>query len=388
MAFRMRHWLGVVGVGVAIVLILSLPPASVGRPPFKITRLPEQARAMALRSELLRVNATLRVDRTAATLVPATLASPDGLTVRGTDAVSDSVVPAIRARVRRELAAAGVTTPAVALGLFFAGRPENALPGGSPVFTEYYWGVRDGRAYCFTVLPIWISRAIRHQSRYDQFASLLGPCELIAKYGIPGPTIERWLEGPGEALAATATPFREVDRALLVKQFRTFYEKLPRNSFGRLVDFPGANVSLAREQCWAREGAGCAALIAHPADLGSGTGGRSSLAQYLVQHTAMSTVDRGMGLASPTAHVVADLAHQFGDARFEAFWKADKPFAEAFESAFGTDLASWSLAYFSPMLPAAKAGPDVPLEAELSTVLILALAAILGTVWARRRQVA
>jgi len=385
MAFGMRHWLGIVGVGVALVSIMTLPPASIERPTSRSTRLPEEARARALQAKLTRVNATLRVDRTVADLVPATLAARDGLTIRGTDHVSDSLAAGIRARVHEELAAAAVTTHDVALGVFIAGRWENRFPGGSPARAEYYWGTRGGRAYCFTVLPLWETRVL---SARERWASALGPCELIAKYGLPGPTVERWLSGPGEALAATATPFPEVERALVVQQYRKLYETLPKKAFGRPIGSYGPYASLAVEQCWARERAGCAALIEHPPEFESMPGGSASVTHYVSQHTALSAVERSTPLLPIASHVAADLAHEFGDARFETFWKADKPFADAFASAFGTDLASWSLAYFSPLLPAAGAGPDVALGGELGTVLLMALAAILGTVWARRRQVA
>jgi hypothetical protein len=384
MAFGMRHWLGVVGVGVALASILSLPPASLERPTPENTRLPEEARAEALQARLTRVNATLRVDRTAADLVPATLAAPDGLTIRGTDRASDSLAADIRPRVHEELADAAVTTHDVALGVFVAGRPENDLPGGSPPNAEYYWGTRDGRAYCFTVLPLWETKVLSVRERW---ASVLGPCELIAKYGLPGPTVERWLGGPGEALAATATPLPRVERALMVQRYRKLYATLPRKAFGRTIGSSGPYASLAVEQCWAREGVGCAALIEHPPEFGALAGGGSSVLHYVAQHTALSAVERSTPLAPVASYVAADLAHEFGDARFETFWKADEPFSRAFESAFGTDLPGWSLAYFSPLLPAARAGPDVTSDAALGTVLLLALAAILGIVWARRRQV-
>jgi hypothetical protein len=391
MAFGMKHWLGVVGVGVALVSILGLPPASIERPPYRATMLPEAVRLRALQTRLARVNATLRVDRTVADLVPATLAAPDGLTIRGTDRVSDSLAAGIRTRVHRELTAAGVTGHDVALGVFVAGHPANTLPGGYPNRAEYYWGSRDGRAYCFAVLPMgsrWEKNRWEHEqpSLEGFFASVLGPCELIAKYGLPGATVERWLGGPGETLAATAEPLSEDDKADLLQRYATLREIQSRNSSGPAQGFFGR--SLASLRCWARKGAGCAALIENPADFGFQAQDSSSVVRYLLGHTALSAVDQGTNFMPGGAHFAADLAGEFGDARFEAFWKADKPFADAFESAFGTDLAGWSLAYLSQLLPPAKARTDVTLGTGLGTVLLLALAAILGTVWAKRRQVA
>lgn len=392
MAFGMKHWLGVVGVGVALVSILSLPPAPIARPPYRATVLPEAAHLTAVQKGLARVNATLRVDRAVAAFVPATLASPDGLTIQGTDHVSDSLAAGIRARVQRELTAAGVTTHDVALGVFVAGYPANTLPGGYPGQTEFYWGARDGRAYCFAVVPMgprWERNRWEHeQISFERFVpSVLGPCELIAKYGLPGPTIARWLEGSGEALAATAVPLSGNEQAAMVQQYAVMRRMQPEQRFGRALAVGFFGHSLASLRCWAREGTGCAALIEHPADFGFQVRDSSSLTSYLVRHTALSAVDQGLNFVPASVHFTADLAREYGDARFEAFWKADKPFAEAFESAFGVDLASWSLAYLSPVLPPTKAGPGVTLTAKLGTVLLLGLAAILGTVWARRRQV-
>lgn len=393
MAFRMKHWLGVVGVGVALVSILSLPPASIEPPRYKATMIPEAARLRAVQTRLARVNATLRVDRAAAAFVPATLAASDGLTIRGTDHVSDSLAAGIRARVHRELTAAGVTAHDVALGVFIAGHPTNTLPGGYPARTEFYWGARDGRAYCFAVVPMgsgWERNRWEHeQLDLERFVpSVLGPCELIAKYGLPGPAVDRWLEGSGEALAATATPLSGNERAAMVQQYAVMRRMQPQQRFGRSVGFGFFGHSLASVRCWAREGAGCAALIEHPADFGFQATDSSSLVSYLVRHTALSAVDQGLNFVPASVHFAADLARDFGAARFEAFWKADEPFPDAFESAFGTDLASWSLAYLSPVLPPAKAGPGVTSTAKLGTVLLLGLAAVLGTMWARRRQVA
>lgn len=387
MAFGMKHWLGVVGVGVALVSIMSLPPASFERPAFKLKRLPEEVRLAALQMKVDRLNATLRIDHYTATFVPATVSAPDGLIIQGPAGVDDKSLSAVRTRIHDELASGGVTTRDVSLGVFFVHPSEGTdaeAPGGYLWTVEYYWGSRAGRPYCFTVVPLGTSGRIMPASPFLPSPSVLGVCELIAKYGLPGPTIERWLGNGGDALAATATPSNEADRAFT----RTQYEMLFSAGFGRGVYFPGGPSSLAVMRCWSRIGAGCAEFIQSPPEVYYRTEAQRARAFYLVGHTALSAVRHRAPFDPTSAHVAADLSEQFGDASFAAFWKSDKPFTQAFESAFGTSLPKWSVEYLSAVLPMRTAGPNVTLDARISTILLLALSAIIGGVWASTRRVA
>jgi hypothetical protein len=211
--------------------------------------------------------------------------------------------------------------------------------------------------------------------------SILGTCELVAKYGLPGPTVEQWLSSGGVSLAGTAVPSLPSDRHL----------HLPgrgrRGTYGRLSMLTLTRDNLSLDRCWIGAEAGCGELVEHPRPASFSGDAYPELVSYLILRTGLSAVDEPSVPGPFTYHLAADLARQFGDDRFEGFWKTDEPFQDGFLEAFGTDLDGWALQRASTYLDVSRPGPDVTLDAKISTLLILALSAIIGGAWAGRRRV-
>jgi hypothetical protein len=88
------------------------------------------------------------------------------------------------------------------------------------------------------------------------------------------------------------------------------------------------------------------------------------------------------------AHMIADLANEFGRERFQRFWTSEAPLAEAFEDAFGVDMGEWNLQRVSELVEIRRAGPAVRMGEGVGAFLLFSLFAVIAGAWARRRRVA
>jgi len=384
MSLGLKHWLGIVAVGVALALILALPPTSIARPFHRAKRFTEEAQLLALRREGARLEGELRITRYMKAFLPAALEAFPDIAVRGSRRMSAEEVDEVRGRIGRELARGRVAAGGVALGVFFVDEGEMVYPGlpwGRIKAQEFYWGRQDGRTYCFTVAAVHPASLSSPAAQVPGARSILGTCELVAKYGLPGPTVARWLSSGGMSLAGTAVPSLPNDRhSYLAGRGR-------RGPYGRLTTLGVTRDNLALDECWTGAEAGCGELVEHPRPAGFPGDAYADLVSYLIPRTGLSAVDQPSVPGPFTYHLAADLARRFGDDRFERFWKTSEPFQDGFLEAFGTDLDGWALRRASTSLEVSRPGPDVTLDAKISTLLMLALSAIIGGAWARSRRV-
>lgn len=387
MALGMKKWLGLVAVCMALVAIRTLPPEPLEVPSERLlTKTQAQRRLDALLGDAARANLTLQRMRWADRMIPATLADGGPVTFSFPEGVNPDDVERVRERVLEEAR----TTPSdVAAGLLFHTGSEDAYPGapgGSVREAEYYFGERDGRAFCVTVRPVWrMGREgeLRLETPWSG-ESDLGLCALVRRFGLPGPAVEQWLAGGGTALAGSArTATTKVVPAYLSLDLGNFNRRGP---FGqRPLGSREGNIPMDR--CFAGVVEGCADLFLNPPRLGW-FGDYEYGIDQAVRNSPLSAVGVQSWFYPADQYVTADLAEQFGDARFRAWWTADGDVSAAFQAAFGTDVGSWYLQQVAEYVPISRPGPGVGGTGLLGALLLLTLSTVLAGGWARRRRVA
>jgi len=386
MALGMKHWAGLVLVGCAFVALRFLPVSSWDLPSRRMP-LPEEAYEQALRRDAQLTNAKLQRIRLAERLIPLTLAAEGPLAFEAPAGADPAEVQMAREDAERELLEAAGAAPRVAVGLFYTRFGEGAYPG-APTWSvsgpEYYFGTQDGRPYCVTAVRAWSVHG-RVGLPVKNALSRLGVCQVIARYGLPGRAVETWLAGGGTAMALTLEPSRPESYT-----FSSPWEM----GFARRVEFGlmmvgrqpiAALRSLAQEQCFAGVTEGCAKLFLSPGSalsIDSYDDDWSELPEMLAA-TPLSAVGGYSTMQPADQHVVADLVEEFGVERLERWWTADGTVEEAFRAAFGVPAGR-----VARLVEVTEPGPALRANGLAGAFLILALAAVVGGVWARRRQVA
>jgi len=388
MSLGMKTWLGMVATGMALIALRTLPPSPFEMPLGRAPTTQAERHLDALRAEAVRTNMALQRLRWADAMVPATLAG-DGPVAFG---FPERAVPEQAERIReRTLAEAAATPSDVAVGLYFLLSGSDAYPGaptGPARQSEYFFGGRDGRPYCVTVRPSWRltedGRIALPPARL--YESYLGLCALIRRYGLPGSAVEQWLAGGGAALATTARPGAGlVVPSYLLGDLRGFQR---RGLLGRRpVSVGFSTLAVPMDRCFAGVVEGCADLFLHPVESG-GPRAYAGASSSLVETSAVSAVQESSYFQPLDQFVAADLADQFGDARFRAWWTADDDVGDAFRAAFGVDVGTWYLHRIGALVPISRPGPAVGGSGLLGGLLLLALSTVLAAGWARKRRIA
>jgi hypothetical protein len=389
----MRHWIGLVMVGCAALAVRFLPPSE-WTPPERLPTLPEVVYEERLRDEAATANARLVRFRVADQVIPATLGHDGPLALDFPErADAEQVARATELATAEAEEALSDGGRDVALGLFYTYWRDLGHPG-APTATvpevEYYFGERDGRAYCAAVMPTW--RTARdgtvHLSGVPNSRSRLGVCQFVARYGLPGGAAQAWLERGGTALTATLAPSSETSFTFS-SGFGTRFER--RGILGLPVAAPGMRSyrTVAQEQCFAGVREGCATLFGSPS-------GQHSVRYFymrgapeqLIATTPLSAVQSYSAMEPADRHVAADLVAEFGEERFTRFWSADGDLDEAFVQAFGVAPGTWYAERTARLITFAPPGPRVAGVGLLGVLLIVGLATVVGGGWAGRRRVA
>ena len=390
MALGVKQWLGLVGFGVALVALGTLPPAEVNvptrRPP-----LPEQQRLDVLRRKVVATNNTLQRVRWAEEVVPGTLAGEGPVVFGFPDGAVPEQVERVRTRTAAEVDEVAAGASDVALGVFFVDYRDARYPGaptGAQLDVHYFFGEKDGRPYCAVVRPVWRRAAPDqiHLPGVPSDGSYLGVCGLVRAYGLPGPAVRAWLAGGGAVLATSGRPTQGTvllygtlgDVALARREvFGT-----PNLAFGYLP------TRMDYDRCFAGVTMGCAEMFVHPALVNAFDGPGSVSGRTARSHWPASAV-QGRSIFEPADyHVAADLAEEFGRERFRRWWVAEGDVAEAFEASFGVDVGTWNLRRIGGFVTISRPGPSVSQAGFVGGVLLLALSSIIAGLWARRRRVA
>lgn len=389
MALGMKQWLGLVGAGVALVALCTLPPSAL-EVPTRRPPPPEQQRLDALRRNVVAANNTLQRVRWADAVIPATLAGPGPVVFDFPEGAVPEQVERVRDRTLAELDDVTPGRSGVALGLFLLDYRDGRYPGaptGAQLDAHFFLGERDGRPYCVTVRPAWrMNRAQQiHLPGLPSDDSYLGVCGLVREYGLPGPAVQAWLAEGGTALAASPRPsggsvlfYRAVTDAASVRRGPLGQRNLALGDLLTRVDY---------DRCFAGVAEGCAEMFLHP-ELGYSAPRGFPSARGARPHWPASAVQRRSLFEPADYHVVADLAEEFGRERFAEWWTAEGDVAAAFETSFGVDVGTWYLRRVSRFVTISRPGPGVSEAGLMGGLLLLALSSMVAGLWSRRRRVA
>jgi hypothetical protein len=413
MAFGLRYWVGALGVGCAAATALALPLSDdfsgtvVGTELDEMRRgyaamgllTPEREHYLALGQELQATSEALRrirwveaatalsrgaADRT----VPLVVGVPEQRHDGGE--FDPAAVEALATRVAEELRVIGAPRPAAALGVFLVSSSSERGTVTDRYLTalsnrvEWYAGTRDGRPYCITLrasarpteedLTTYSWRAAGPLERTE----ILGPCGFYARYGMPSATIQRWMQGPGGALAAE----REEGERVMPENPE------PKLYFGRRADIEVAG--LVFEGCMVGRAATCEAILLEEH---SERYDRAEAYEPAIMAAGVPLLDgrptaRNTGLLAQvaSARLLDQLEEQFGSEAFAEFWHSDLPVADAFTAAFGVTPADWGREWTRSVYGEAARAAVLPGLGESALGLFYVAIAVFAVSWFVRER--
>lgn len=382
MAFRLRYWILAVGVWIALIALWLVPPRP--RPARSPEIRPQEVvRYDALKREARRTQDVLERTRWSDSLATLATTGPDGVVVGGDP---DRIDAATLRRVRDELAAQVDPGSDVTVGFFVLAKKASAgtvVPVDTRSSMETYVGTRGGRAYCLRVLVTGgggnvVANYLRSVSGAHA-TKLSDVCRLVARYGLPGPDIESWLEDGATTFAAEASAEPPARRRIWPwARDMSFHLGQRWNPYGQ--------PSLYSDQCMASIAEGCGQVFLHPL-----AGDRDPMDYgWVTRHSpalAIGETSWGSAFGPIDDYVLSDLESQFGRDAFARFWTSDAPVEEAFRTAFGVTPGDWMLDWLGRNVRLSTSGPRLPLRAGVGVVLTLVLCALAVGAVSRRRKV-
>lgn len=219
-----------------------------------------------------------------------------------------------------------------------------------------------GLPYCVLVIPYFDPRPEPTEIAALKLRGGVGPCGWWAKYGGPGPKIEKWLLGGGSRFTQ-AEPSRHYDD-------HGFMPDGPASLFGR------SNArrwfSVPGQACLAGRVEACTSAMTRADTSSSG---------YV-----MGDDDHYRPrLMSGEGVLLTDLEREFGAERFGAFWHSPEDVEPAFQAAFGISIGQWAHDWATK-----RAGPFVPARMDVLTIVLaivfVGLFVGIGSAVANRRR--
>jgi len=384
---RDRHWLGMMVVGCLIVAAATLPPSAGAGPdsygsPTRLWRAQSRLQAaveslLALRSadSLLAV-----AERSGATVgtVPTLLIDPE-------------LPPAVGSLARRNLALterelggpAGDARTVVAVELD-NGETLDGLPRG------YYREERRYRrpsetngATCLAAITIrggWTRPQLDSGNvtprtlGWDNSGGLLGQCAFYFAYGLPGPSIEQWIDLHDGYIAdrPTAPPLAQASRTSLRSEGVTL-SGLLEAVLGTARWWYSAGYLVIGDACALGRLDQCRIAALGDPDSIAGPGwrtlwyGRHPLGQYASQF-------------------LAAVAQDMGPERFRRFWKSELPVDSAFRAAAGVSIEEWTSKWLQAQYPDIPPAGPLPHLSSVVLSLIVAGLAVSGGCWLAARR--
>jgi hypothetical protein len=214
-------------------------------------------------------------------------------------------------------------------------------------------------------------------------AKVLGPCALYEAFGAPGAQIDGWLADGAWKYGLSGTLKRRSS-----SWSGEDYWRMPL--WGKTAGWPLREyVTPVGYRCASGDLNACRQAILEPG------------ADRAVRRTMLVGADRiavpeyasnywwwGATLGPMESAVLADMARKIGADQFRRFWTSDKPAAEAFFTATGQDIGTWTAAWARDTYGEVGRGPGT----DASSIAWAAVLAVLGLAGAivssRRRQVA
>lgn len=395
MAFGMKHWIGLVAAGLALVALLALPPRAMDSRA-ELTPTHEEVRARALRTEFRQGWDVLKRMRWADSLASlAVRTAEDGVAVGAPEGtLTSEELATLHANLMEELDEVGPLREGVVLGFFahpvnFATSPD--APRDTRTFEEVYVGRLDGVEYCVRVEAInrhEITGRFLAGSRWDrieqdgrEYSDMLELCRLVARHGLPGEEIMAWLENGAAGFAEdpAETPFRGRMNENWLRD-----ANLPFGFRARLRS--SGSQALTMERCHTGTAEACGEVAAAPEITWPATVDAIEVAR----RSPALTLGRynGTPFGSPGDYLISDIERDFGPEAFGRFWRSDADVKTAFQDAFGVSLGEWALGWVQRNFGVRTRGPGLSKSAGLGGLLTLSLFAVLAGAWARRRKVA
>jgi len=384
MALSLRHWLAGTALACAVVAVAQLPPrepprATFGPPERNFS--PERRRVMridvelrAARRQLGRAESRTELLRAVRAAAPRRGAAPLLITNLPLAPVTRRAIEEQLAVIWREI---GPVSGDIAVGVVV--NDQGLLMQVLPPAT-------DGHL-CAVALPVewslrWIARsadAPRPDQLLPWLRNGLGPCGFYAAFGRPGPQMERWLLGRGFDLGYDMDWLgprgleRGFDQSVVIGpalRFRPFWE--PDDRYQASLDAVACNAwDLAR----------CHAALFAPDTTMVGREMRSDPPGVVVRPwwRSRGTMYRG-------SHYLADLIHDVGRERFQAFWRSAAPVDSAFFAAMDTPIEVWTARWQRESMGVLRVGSAIRPLSVLLSLLAVGLCVTAGAFLAGRRQ--
>lgn len=382
MAFTMKHWLGAVFAGFAIVAIWNLPPSLLSTDDYGVMNA-EQLRSKKVEHEY-RVTAEVyrRVVWTDSLLPLVT--APTAPEVDVLYLADESLPEAQKARYLervesevRALEPSGDVRFALVLLDRSLGVRSDMGPGVIER-AEYFAGEEHGQKYCMLVRPVESRRIVRtvaqelaRTDRATPVSNSIGLCALYVRHGMPGSNIQQWISGG----AATLGQERGYDD-------RTDLRIPARSFFGRRW----GNRPFHLDRCIARDASSCAEAFQIPRGLNE-IAGRNVEIVAKSHAVWIGSWSSYQSIAADDAFMLADLEEEFGRDAFTAFWTSDAEVLPAFQDAFGLSAGEWVVSWISERYEVEGRGATLNRAATSGSVLMILLMLLFAFSHQRRRTV-
>lgn len=382
MAFTMKHWLGAVFTGFAVVAIWALPPAGSPADDFQV-KSAEQLRSQEIGREYRIASEVYRrvvwSDSLVALVTRATAPEVDVLYL-----IDESLADAQKARylekVESEVRALEPSGD-VRFALVLLDRSIGIRPGmgaGGMDRAEYFAGEANGQKYCVLVRPEdgryivrTVARELAGADRVAPISNSVGLCALYVRHGMPGWNIEQWIS---EGAATLGHERGHEDRPEIRLRFRPF------------LGVRWGNRPFHLDRCISGDAPSCAEVFESPR-------GRDQSAHRNVEIVAQSPAlwigswSNHLAIAGDDGFMLADLEEEFGRDAFTAFWTSEADVLTAFEDAFGSTAGEWVVSWISQRYELESRGPALNRAATSGSFLIMFLLLLLAYSNQRKRTV-
>ncbi|HEV8123517.1 MAG TPA: hypothetical protein VGP80_04710 [Gemmatimonadales bacterium] len=192
------------------------------------------------------------------------------------------------------------------------------------------------RGGCVTLLKSdgWLGRRSDSELLRTLFDET-GPCMWYAVHGTPGPTIDRWIRGPGiNLMVRYDTAGRSENDAFQL-------------DFGYYVPGMVYQASENLLTCLHGDEVVCVKLV-----MGEGARQDSSLVRVIEPEWSWR-----LPMGGESSAWLSDLQREMGVERFSRFWHSELPVAEAFQQAFGMGLGTWNRRWLTRTYSGIHPGP-------------------------------
>jgi hypothetical protein len=389
MALRMKHWVGLVTAGAALVTIWLLPLSSREDMRSRSVDSAEELRYETLSDEYRWTYESLRRTRWADSLGALTLSTAENgvaIAMPADGGIREEVVARLMTKIQGEMDAFGERSADVTFGFVYQpfehGR-EDGMGTARRGRTETYVGTRDGMDYCLQLrmhssdrLGEIVARDLVDTDLVPPRTGTLGPCRFFVKYGLAGAGVQEWLEEGGASFASESG-----GEKLSTRPFRR------RSIFG-FRTAPRSRAAVEIDECLTGDAEACAAVLLDPRDERTLLG----QSQEIVRRSPVMSLGQsslfGQNRFRDEGFLLADLEKEFGAEAFTRFWTSAAEMPVAFEAAFGVDLGTWAVTWVDAVMGVEPPGPGLPRSASSGSMLAVGLLLGIAFVRARKQKVA